>query len=149
MGKGPAESLVALVARLALAAAFASAVADRFGVWGAAGTPGVAWGSFKAFEAYTGQLNGFVPVTLVPVVAWAATALEGACAALLVVGFLTRVAAIVSAGLLAAFAVTMTIAFGPKPALDYSVWTALAAALVLVVHGPGRWSLDARGHASP
>ena len=30
--------------RVALAAGFLSAVADRFGLWGMPGTPGVAWG---------------------------------------------------------------------------------------------------------
>ncbi len=39
--------------RLALGLSFLSAVADRFGWWGAFGHPNVAWGSFARFVAYT------------------------------------------------------------------------------------------------
>ncbi len=40
----------------ALAAGFLSAVADRFGLWGPTGTPGVAWGGFDPFLVYTRKL---------------------------------------------------------------------------------------------
>lgn len=39
-------------ARIALAAAFLSAVADRFGLWGPPGATGVAWGDLKNFNDY-------------------------------------------------------------------------------------------------
>src|SRR5205823_11239866 len=39
--------------RMALAAGFLSAVADRFGLWGPIGTPGVSWGGFARFLDYT------------------------------------------------------------------------------------------------
>ena len=39
--------------RMALAAGFLSAVADRFGLWGPIGTPGVSWGGFAKFLDYT------------------------------------------------------------------------------------------------
>jgi hypothetical protein len=42
--------------RLALATGFLSAGADRLGLWGPRGTPGVAWGGFDSFLAYTGKL---------------------------------------------------------------------------------------------
>src|SRR5256885_7768761 len=47
--------------RLALGVSFLSAVADRFGLWGAVGQPHLAWGRFARFAAYTGQLNWFLP----------------------------------------------------------------------------------------
>src|SRR3954469_26048517 len=53
--------LAAVFLRLALAAGFLSAVADRFGLWGPAGTPGVGWGGFDPFLAYTGKLLWFLP----------------------------------------------------------------------------------------
>jgi len=37
--------------RLALGFSFLSAVADRFGLWGAYGQPHVAWGDFARFVA--------------------------------------------------------------------------------------------------
>ena len=43
-------------ARLALAASFLSAAADRFGLWGGPGTGGVAWGEFGRFVQYVRRL---------------------------------------------------------------------------------------------
>ena len=43
--------------RIALAAGFLSAVADRFGLWGPPGTPGVAWGNWSEFLDYVAALN--------------------------------------------------------------------------------------------
>ena len=63
-----------LFLRFALAAAFLSAVADRFGLWGAPGGINVAWGEFPAFVEYTAQVNSFLPAGLAPVLAWASTA---------------------------------------------------------------------------
>src|SRR5215217_4345449 len=60
--RGPATVFL----RLALGLAFLSAVADRFGLWGSAGTRNVAWGDFAHFTQYTGQLNPWAPVALIP-----------------------------------------------------------------------------------
>jgi uncharacterized membrane protein YphA (DoxX/SURF4 family) len=121
----------AVILRIALAAGFLSAVADRFGLWGAAGERGVAWGNFAAFTAYTGRLNFFVPAAAVPFLAWTATALEIALAVALLVGYRLRDTAFASGLLLTAFAVTMTLATGIKAPLDYSVFTAAAGAFAL------------------
>ena len=117
--------------RLALAASFLSAVADRFGYWGAPGSPGVVWGNFQNFADYTGLLNWFLPQMLITPLAWIATVLEIILGVLLIVGFQTRITALASAFLLATFALTMIVAFGFKGPLDYSVFTACAAALAL------------------
>src|SRR4051812_49908354 len=71
-------ALAAVLLRLALAAGFLSAVADRFGLWGPAGTPGVGWGGVGPFLAYTGPLLWVLPARLGPAARWAATVLEGA-----------------------------------------------------------------------
>jgi hypothetical protein len=62
--------------RWALGSAFLSAVADRFGLWGAYGRPNVAWGDFAWFVAYTGELNWFAPAAILPALAWASTLAE-------------------------------------------------------------------------
>lgn len=80
-------------ARLALAAAFLSAVASRFGLW--------PHGSWASFERYNAQVNAFLPAVL-----------------------------------LALFAVAMAISFGVKEPLDYSVFSASAAAALLSVTAP-------------
>ena len=43
--------------RCALGLGFLSAVADRFGLWGAFGQPNVEWGNFSRFLEYTHSLN--------------------------------------------------------------------------------------------
>jgi uncharacterized membrane protein YphA (DoxX/SURF4 family) len=135
---------VTVYLRVALGAAFLSAVADRFGLWGPFGTPNVAWGEFGRFVAYVGQLNWFVPEGLWPPVAWLSTAAELALGLLLLVGLWTRVAAVLSALLLLAFALAMAVALGPEPPLSLSVWTASAgAALLATLPEPAYvWSLD-------
>src|SRR6516164_2981755 len=124
-------TLAAVFLRLALAAGFLSAVADRFGLWGPAGTPGVAWGGFDPFLAYTDKLLWFLPAGLVPAAGWAATVLEVALAVGLLVGVRLRAVALVGGVLLSVFAVTMTVALGPEPPLSSSVWPAAAGAFLL------------------
>jgi len=52
--------------RLALAAGFLSAVADRFGMWGPPGAPNVAWGTWQPFVEYVAKLNWFAPKHAIP-----------------------------------------------------------------------------------
>ena len=70
--------------RIALALAFLSAVADRFGLWGKPGRPGVSWGNMGQFNAYVAKLNWFLPATDIPKTAWAfAVGLFGKCTTLI------------------------------------------------------------------
>lgn len=117
--------------RVSLAFSFLSAVADRFGLWGPAGTPNVAWGSMTAFHEYTGVLLWFLPAGLVPVFGWTATVVEVVLAGGLLLGWRLSWFAAGSALLLLSFAVGMSVALGLEPAFSYSVWTACAAATVL------------------
>jgi uncharacterized membrane protein YphA (DoxX/SURF4 family) len=128
--------------RLALGAAFLSAVADRFGLWGAYGSPGVAWGDFAHFTAYTAKLNWFVPAGLIPALAWAATAAEAALGLGLIFGLFTRASALLSCLLLLLFAASMTLALGVKAPLNYSVFSAAAGALLLSAQDSFAWSID-------
>jgi len=117
--------------RLALAAGFLSAVADRFGLWGPTGTPGVAWGEFPKFLDYTATLLPFLSTTLVAVAGWAATVAEFVLSVALIAGVRVRLAALASGVLLLTFALAMTTALGPEAPLSYSVWTAAAGAFLL------------------
>jgi uncharacterized membrane protein YphA (DoxX/SURF4 family) len=131
-----------LFARVAIGAGFLSAVADRFGLWGQAGEKGVAWGNFEAFTAYVAKLNWFAPDVAIPLLAWMATGAEVVLAVALIAGVSTRLAAAASSLLLLSFAVTMTMAFGPKGPLDYSVFAAAAGALLLATCDRYAWSID-------
>jgi uncharacterized membrane protein YphA (DoxX/SURF4 family) len=132
--------------RLALGFSFLSAVADRFGLWGAYGQPHVAWGDFPRFVAYTGKLNWFVPTTLLPALAWTSTFAETILGFALVAGLFTRIAALLSGMILLLFALAMTMALGVKEPLDFSVFSASAGAFLLAAYGKYPLSADALHH---
>ncbi|HJV91432.1 MAG TPA: MauE/DoxX family redox-associated membrane protein [Holophagaceae bacterium] len=119
-------------ARLALGAAFLSAVASRFGLWQGR----FDLGRFRAFIQYTGEVNAFLPAALHPALAWAATAAELSLGIALIATPRPRKAAFGSALLLALFGAAMAISQGIKSPLDYSVFSASAAALLLGLHTP-------------
>lgn len=122
--------------RFSISIAFLSAVADRFGLWGAYGTEGVVWGNFENFTSYTALLSPFdikssIGSILVSVMAIVATVLEVIFGIFLLAGIKLEKTALGSGLLLLIFGVSMTIFLGMKPALDYSVFTASAAAFAL------------------
>jgi uncharacterized membrane protein YphA (DoxX/SURF4 family) len=128
--------------RLAIGSSFLSAVADRFGLWGAYGHQNVAWGNYARFVDYAAKLNWFLPTAMIPAAAAIATAAETLFGVLLVLGWKTRITALLSGLLLAIFALTMTVALGIKSPLDYSVFSAAGGALLLATSGDFPVSLD-------
>jgi uncharacterized membrane protein YphA (DoxX/SURF4 family) len=124
-----AERGPALYARLALGAAFLSAVASRFGIWDGS----LDWAThFRNFVTYTAQVNSFLPTATAPVLAWSATTAETILGVALIAGVQLRITALCASILLASFATAMALSFGLKSPLDYSVYSASAAALLLV-----------------
>ena len=123
------ERFAVIYARLALGAAFLSAVADRFGLWGKYG----GWGNFANFTKYTGEVLSFMPVSVIPFLAWAATIAELSLGILLILGLWTRWVAFGAVTLLFLFGTSMAISFGFKSPLDYSVFSASAGALLLAL----------------
>jgi putative oxidoreductase len=121
----------AITLRVALAAGFLSAVADRFGLWGMPGTPGVAWGDWSHFLTYTGKLNWFLPSSLIPMVGAVATLAEIGLALFLLIGVWPRCTALASGVLLLLFALAMTFALGIKAPLGYSVYVGASAGFYL------------------
>jgi len=142
LGEGYAK-FGSVFVRLALGTAFLSAVADRFGLWGPFGAPNVGWGDFARFEAYTGELNWFLPAAMIPALAWIATGAETLLGVLLIVGWKTREAALGSGVLLSLYAVTMTLALGVEAPLNFSVFSAAAGGFVLASCARFPLSLDA------
>jgi putative oxidoreductase len=136
------NDMAQLFARLAVGFGFLSAVADRFGLWGAPGSRDVAWGSFPQFIAYTASVNSFLPASWAPSLAVGSTLFELAFGICLVLGIRTRWMAIGSGALLAIFALAMTVSFGVKKPLDFSVFAASSAAFMLATALRYRWSLD-------
>ncbi|HEU5401698.1 MAG TPA: DoxX family membrane protein [Terriglobales bacterium] len=134
--------IVGLFARLALGVSFLSAVADRFGLWGPYGARNVAWGNFAHFVEYTGAVTSLFPSSLSWSFAWAATVAETLFGILLIVGFETRRASVLSGLLLLSFAFGMATGLGIKTPFDYSVFSAAAAAFLLAFWEPDRFTLD-------
>lgn len=121
------ESSARIFLRIAIAVTMLSAVADRFGFWGAQS----GWGNWQNFEKYTTELTFFLPGILSKFSAYAATFFEIVFSVMLISGFRTREAAIGTGVLLMIFALSMTISLGVKAPLDYSVWVGSAAAFFL------------------
>jgi putative oxidoreductase len=119
-----------LYARFALGAAFLSAVAGRFGLWERT----FDLRHFLGFLEYAGEVLSFMPKASIPYLAFGATACETFFGVLLILGLWTRWVAVGSAILLAMFGTAMAISFGLKSPMDYSVYSASGAAVLLALH---------------
>jgi len=128
--------------RMAVATAFLSAVGDRLGFWGQPGTKYSSWGNWDNFMLYSNKLNFFVPELLQEPLAILATALEVIFGGLLILGYKTKLTAILSGLLLILFALTMTLAFGIKSSFSYSVWIGAGACFLLAHVETYHYGLD-------
>jgi putative oxidoreductase len=127
------KKLALLFVRITLGVGFLSGVADRFGLWRGRN---VGYGNFDGFISFTAKVNSFMPAFSIPFLAWAATVAEVVLGLLLVLGLWLRWTALASAFLLILFGTAMAISFGAKSPLDYSVFSASAAAILLAVNQP-------------
>ncbi len=124
--------------RLALATAYLSSVASRFGLFGQE----VSWGNFENFLAYTAKVNPFLPASFIPTVGWIATLAEFILGVMLLVGVRIKEAAFLSGIMLILFAIGMTLGFNAIEPLSYSVYSASAASFLLAVYDKSPFSLD-------
>src|SRR5688572_25664886 len=131
-----------LFLRIAVSMSFLSAVADRLGFWGVPGDAGVAWGNWENFVSYSNSVNSFVSPGIGNILAVVATSLEIILPVLLLVGYKVRLTSLASGTLLLLFAIAMTISFGIKPSLDYSVWSGAAGCFLLSALPFYKYSID-------
>jgi putative oxidoreductase len=122
-----ADTTAVRYARVALAAAFLCAVGSRLGLWGT-------WEGFEAW-ARTDVL-AFVPAVTVKPLLVAATIAEATLGVLLLVGAWPRTVGLAAAALLAIFALSMALSAGIRSPLEYSVFSASAAALLVARMSP-------------
>lgn len=132
-----------LFLRVSLGVGFLSAVADRFGLWGPAGTPSVAWGNFHNFLIYTAKLNPWSPASFVPALGWLATLGEVIAGVALIIGMGTQIAALLSGLIALVFALAMTFVLGVHAPLSFGVFVYSAASFLLACSSPDKWTLDA------
>lgn len=124
------EGIGVLYARFAVGAAFLSAVAERFGLRDRTFDPK----HFANFLEYAGEVLSFMPKATIPYLAWAATVCETSFGILLILGLWPRWISLGSAILLAMFGTAMAISFGLKSPMDYSVYSASGACVLLALH---------------
>jgi uncharacterized membrane protein YphA (DoxX/SURF4 family) len=122
-----AEKWTAVAVRVALGSSFLSGVADRFGAYSDG------YGDFAGFLRYTAKVNAFMPLWTIPYLGWAATVAELTLGVALLAGLWLRWVSVASAVLLVLFGTAMALSFGVKSPLDYSVFSAATAVLMLAV----------------
>lgn len=123
------ERVGILYTRTAVGAAFLSAVASRFGLWDRT----LDLKHFTNFIEYAAEVNSFLPSAIIPWVAILATLCETSLGILLILGLWPRWVSLGSAVLLAMFGTAMAISFGIKSPMDYSVFSASGAAVLLAL----------------
>lgn len=122
--------------RVVMAADFLLAVADRFGLLGAPGSPGVSGGDFQHFTAYTRTVIAFLPAGFAHPAAVAATIAEITLGVALLFGLKTRLAAIGAGALLASYATAMSISLPAAQQFHYNVILLCAAMFALATRNP-------------
>lgn len=131
---------IAFALRVIVGLAFLEAVCDRFGFLGPPGSPGVAWGNFNRFIAYTGQVNSFMPHAVIPALAVVATVFEILFGFTMLLGIRVRLASLGSAILLCLFGTAMTVSGLTQ--FSYGVYLLAAGALALSTVDPSMFSVD-------
>lgn len=132
---------VATSVRLIIGIAFLENVIDRLGFIGPPGAPGVSWGDFAHFVAYTAQVNAFAPAEMIPTLAVLATIAEGTFALTMLLGIRVRLAAIGSALLLFVFASAMVMSGLSE--MQYGVYLMSATSWALATVNASALSVDA------
>lgn len=122
--------------RIALAAGFLSAVASRLNLWG---TQSSGW---KKFIDYTAETNSFLPPSWAPAIALFSTAAEISIGFMLLLGYQIKKTSFCAFVLTVLFAVSMSISYGIKEPLDYSVFAFSAGAFLLSTFSHYKWSFD-------
>jgi putative oxidoreductase len=123
------EQAAVVYTRIAVGAAFLSAVASRFGLWERT----LDLKHFGNFIEYAAEVNSFLPRAVIPSVAVLATVCETSFGILLILGLWPRWVSLGSAVLLALFGTAMAISFGLKSPMDYSVFSASGASVLLAL----------------
>ncbi|MDN3691790.1 DoxX protein [Chryseobacterium tructae] len=136
------QDIAIFLLRIALATGFLSAVASRLNLWGNSSS------GWKNFVHYTAEVNSFLPLSWVPSIAVLSTIAEFTLGFLLLTGYKIRNAALFGSALTFVFAVAMSISFGCKEPLDYSVFVFSAGAFLLSTFPRYSWSLEQLLHQS-
>jgi uncharacterized membrane protein YphA (DoxX/SURF4 family) len=131
-----------LLLRLAIGITFLTPVLDRLGIFGHPGTGNIEWGNWKNFIDYTSTLMPFFDRPMVNVMGLIATISEATIAVGLIIGFKTKYIALGSCLLTLTFIVFMATSIGIQKPINFGVFTASAASLLLSKIPNYQWSID-------
>lgn len=131
-----------LLLRLALGITFLTPVSDRLGILGEPGTGNIEWGNWENFLDYTATLMPIFERPLVNFFGVTATVAELLIGVFLIIGFKTKWAARGASLLTLTFIIFMTLSVGIQKPVNYGVFTASAASLLLSFVPYYKWSLD-------
>ena len=131
-----------LLLRCALGITFLTPVFDRLGILGQAGTGNIEWGNWENFINYTTTLMPIFDRPVVNIMGAIATVSELMIGISLIIGFKTKYAAIGACLITLTFIVFMTLSVGIQKPINYGVFTASAAGLLLSFIPNYNWSLD-------
>lgn len=130
------QDIAVFLLRITLATGFLSAVASRLGFWGSYSS------GWKNFVSYTAETNSFLPQTFAPGIALLSTIAELSIGIFLLVGYQISKTALSASILTLLFALAMSISFGCKEPLDYSVFAFSAGAFLLSTFSRYKWTLE-------
>lgn len=135
------------IAGIVIGVELIGAVADRFGLLGGPGEPGVSWGDWSHFRAETAEL---VPWdALVGSAAVAATIAELTLGLLLIAGPWWRWIGKATAGLFVVYLVTMIPGMGAASVLEYGVPVLIGGALLTSARGDRESARGPQEHTRP
>jgi putative oxidoreductase len=106
------------------------------------GTFLVSWGNFHNFLLYTAKLNPWCRGACLPLLGVVVTIAEAGLGILLILGFSTRVAGMLTGMITLAFAAAMIFVLGVYAPLNYSVFVFSAASFLLASQEPDKLSID-------
>ncbi|MBG6236255.1 putative membrane protein YphA (DoxX/SURF4 family) [Pedobacter sp. CAN_A7] len=131
-----------LLLRSALGITFLTPVFDRLGILGPMGTGNIEWGNWENFIDYTSLLMPYLDRPLTNIMGGIATASEFTIAVLLIIGFKTKHAALGSCLLTLTFILFMATSVGIQKPINFGVFTATTASLLLAQIPRYKWSID-------
>jgi putative oxidoreductase len=131
-----------LLLRCALGITFLTPVLDRLGFLGEFGTGNIEWGNWENFIDYTKTLMPYFDRSTVNIMGGIATVSEFLISLFLIIGFKTRYAALGSCLITLTFILFMTTSVGIQKPINFGVFTAATASLLLSRITVYKWSID-------
>ena len=113
--------------------------------WGFGGLPELLWfrgANFYNFLPRDSQAQSMVPTGCLPLLGVVVTIAEAGLGILLILGFATRMSALLTGMMTLAFGSTMTFVLGVHAPLNYSVFVFSAASFLLASQAPDALSID-------